>query len=358
MGFKVLVICPESNEKDPRTSTWIEEGSLELIRIPIESVKNLSPLCDWENFHKRGLKKFDEIKEFSPDLVINPDWHTIDLAITIKETLNIPLISQFFRIFSYFKNYIPNEENYGIVKQKEIRLVSRSDLVITLSHFDQEWAQKNGAIDSRIIYPPLSEEFIQSLSASSNFNPSNSIRFITVSRVVPEKNMLRIFPILKELNKLGLDFSYTLIGEALDDEYKKEINQSIDSMNLQSNIHLLGRISLEEMIEQLRNHQIYIHTSSYEPFGITITEAASAGCTIVLDRDGLIGGKEFLLQYHELSKTILIDFSNPKFSAIKIHNLIEDFQPKEQNSINSELISKLSPTQYVENLVKIFRDFL
>ncbi len=266
-GFKVLVICPYGEVKNPQTSMWITNGSLELIRISIESVKDLSPSCDWRNFHSRGLNKIDEIKKFNPHLIINPDWHTIDLAIILKETFEIPLISQFFRIFSFFRDYIPDEEEYSIVKQKETRLVLRSDVVITLSRFDQEWSQTNGAVDARIIYPPISEEFTQSLTASSNLKYSENIRLITVSRLVPEKNILRIFPILKELDNLGLDFSYTLIGEALDNQYKIQIDQSIDSLKLRSKMHLLGRISLEEMIFQLKNIQstsIPLHTSHLE----------------------------------------------------------------------------------------------
>lgn len=357
-GFKLLVICPGNEIKDPQTSMWINKDLLNLICIPIESVKNLSPSCDWRNFFSKGLNKIDKIKQFDPHLIISSDWHTIDLAIKLKESLNIPLISQFFRIFSYFKEYIQNEEDYNIVNQKEIALASNSDLVVILSCFDQEWSQKNGAAHTHILYPPLSEEFIQSLSVSTD-NPSlNIMRFITVSRLVPEKNILRVFPILKELENLGVIFSYTLIGEALDDRYEKKIHQTIQNLKFNSKIKLLGRITLDEMITQLRKHPIYIHTSSYEPFGIAVTEAASAGCTIVFDQDGLIGAKDLLINHPELSNYLQIDFNNPNLSAKSIKNLVKTIQLSKQNKNNSTLISKLSPTQYVENLVKIFRDFL
>ena len=357
-GFKVLVFCPDNKEEDPETSKWVGEGVLEVVRIQIESDKNLSPSCDWKGFYSKGLTKMEEIEKFNPQLIINPDWHSIDLAVKIKTDLSIPLVSQFFRIFSYFKNYIPNEEDYTVISRKEIQLVSQSDLVITLSQFDNEWAQEKGAKNACITYPPLSEEFIQALKASSTIDASDKIRLITVSRLVPEKNLIRIFPILKELEKLGLNFSYTLIGEPLDPQYSEKIKKTIETMKFHSKIRLIGRISLEEMIYQLRIHPIYLHTSSYEPFGITITEAVAAGCVVVLDQKGLIGAKEFMLHHPNLANTILIDYSNPKYSAEKIYDKIKSTQPIKHNEINSDFISELSPSQYVDNLVKIFRDFL
>ena len=112
------------------------------------------------------------------------------------------------------------------------------------------------------------------------------------------------------------------------------------------------------MINHLQTHPIYIHTSSYEPFGITIIEAAAAGCRIVLDQDGLIGAKEWLSLHSDQEKMIPIDYSDLKSAAITLHTLIKSISKDEQRMIDSRIVSKLNSKQYMETLVNLFRDFL
>jgi glycogen(starch) synthase len=47
-------------------------------------------------------------------------------------------------------------------------------------------------------------------------------------------------------------------------------------------LHLLGRLSREEMARQLGEASIFVAPAFYEPFGLAILEAAAAGCALVL----------------------------------------------------------------------------
>ncbi len=357
-GFDVMVLCPDNKDIDPQVTKWMELSSLKIIRIPIESNKVLSPSCDWRGFYSKGIIRIEEIREFNPDMIVNPDWHAIDLAIRFKTEFSIPLVSQFFRIFSYFKEYVQNEEDYTRVRKKEIELVSQSDLIITLSSFDKQWCLDHGGKNVQTIYPPLTDAFIQSLNSTVPDGISDIIQLITVSRIVPEKKISRILPILKKLDNMGVKFSYTVIGESLDRQYGKRVLDMIEKLNLHSKIRILGRIPLKEMISHLRTHPIYIHTSYYEPFGITIIEAAAAGCKIVLDQDGLIGAKEWLSLHSDQEKMIPIDYSDLKSAAITLHTLIKSISKDEKRKIDSRIVSKLNSKQYMETLVNLFRDFL
>jgi glycosyltransferase involved in cell wall biosynthesis len=356
-GFEVMVLCPDHGEINSDMKRWIDQGDLKILPIHIESIKELSPSCDWKGFHSKAEKKGEEITLFNPHLIINVDWHIIDFAAEVKNKLSIPLISQFFRIFSYFKEYIPSDNDYNLVKQKELKIVSQSDSIIVLSKFDKQWCEEQGARRVNVIYPPLSNSFIDTLIKISKIESSREykkIQFITVSRIVPEKRIHRIFPILDELKAMGIPFTYIIIGELLDKKYEQFIQKEIENTNLKNSIRFLGRLSIEELVLYLSQSALYIHTSSYEPFGITIIEAAAVGCGIILDKKGLIGAKEVLekLDFRSIEK---IDFFDPMGSALTIRNAISK---KKKRTIDLERVSKLCPQQHVENLVKIFRDFL
>lgn len=358
-GYDILIFCPDSGEINSQMTPWVDIGRLVIIPIPIKSIKDLSPSCDWRGFYMKSIKFIKNIREFNPHLIVNPDWHTIDLAIRFKTEFSIPLVGQFFRIFTFFRDYIPNDSDYELVRQKELDLVSNSDLIITLSSFDQNWCFQQGAHNVIVVFPPLTEEFITSLTTFEQDNSQiDDIKLITVSRIVPEKKILRIFPLLKELDNSGVNFSYILVGEFLDKKYEQKVLETIKKLKLSSKIRILGRVSLNSMIKLLKTHSIYMHTSSYEPFGITIIEAAAAGCIVVIDRDGLIGAKEQLNLLPEYTKMVQIDYSDPEQSALTLSNILTSICEEEHCGDDTNILLKLNSKQYMENLVNLFRDFL
>jgi glycosyltransferase involved in cell wall biosynthesis len=48
------------------------------------------------------------------------------------------------------------------------------------------------------------------------------------------------------------------------------------------NVHLLGPVPRGELAEVMANSALYVHPARYEPFGLSVLEAALAGCALVL----------------------------------------------------------------------------
>ncbi|MBN2156371.1 MAG: glycosyltransferase family 4 protein [Candidatus Lokiarchaeota archaeon] len=364
-GFNIMVLCPTNTlfgyDSDNEVLHWIDLGLLTVITIPIETKKNLGPSCDWDGFQKEAIKQLNQLQNFNPNLIVAIDWHTFDLAIFLKEKLNIQLISQFFRIFSFYEEYFLSFDDYEKIQKKELRIINYSNLIITLSRFDLEWCLAHSAKKVQTLYPPLTKSFIQLLNEieiNENQVESEEIRLITISRIVPEKKILRILPILNELKKRCVNFSYTLIGESLDKHYYQELIQSIDGYKLNRYIRILGRTSLEQMIHHLKKSSIYLHTSSYEPFGITIIEAAAANCAIFLDKDGFIGAKEVLESILHFDKLELINYSDFETTCNLIYNFYKTVKLSTKKKKDFCFISKLNPKHYIDTLVNLFMDFL
>ena len=82
----------------------------------------MSITCDWKGFNEYSEDLRKQIADFKPDIIIAPDWHSIDLAVKIKNQLNIPIISEFYRIFSFFEDYHDNQNDYETIKDKELKI--------------------------------------------------------------------------------------------------------------------------------------------------------------------------------------------------------------------------------------------
>ncbi|MHA1728557.1 MAG: glycosyltransferase family 4 protein [Promethearchaeota archaeon] len=304
-GYKIMVLCPSKKlNSDKEVMKFIKSGKLIVERLEINSKKNLSISCDWRGFCKKGTNIIEKLRQFKPDFVIGIDWHTADLALNIKDTQNVPLIAEFFRVFSYFKEYFDNKEDFQTVRNKEISMVINADITCVLSNIDKKWALRNGAKRITVNHPPVSEKIYvylkkyEELHEEKTQYPKNGQKFIltTISRIVREKKIHRILPIIAELKKLNFRFKYRLIGEILDPPYWEKVQDDIKRLGISENIEFIGNFLGSKIIDVLKESDCYIHTSEYEPFGISIVEVSLTGCPIFLDKNGFIGATEVIIK--------------------------------------------------------------
>ena len=91
-----------------------------------------------------------------------------------------------------------------------------------------------------------------------------------------------MIPIVSYLKTKGYDCKIDVLG---DGPNKKTIQSKIDSSNLKEKIILHGNVKNVE--EFMRNAEFYIHTATYEPFGLVLLEAMASGLPVIsLDGKG------------------------------------------------------------------------
>jgi len=102
---------------------------------------------------------------------------------------------------------------------------------------------------------------------------------VTVSRLSePRKNVDKIIKALAQLNA-DTDFRYSIIG---DGAFKPQLESLITSLGLENKINFLGRQPTEQVIESMREADLFVLPSStlpdsHEGFGIVYLEAAACG---------------------------------------------------------------------------------
>lgn len=114
---------------------------------------------------------------------------------------------------------------------------------------------------------------------------SKPIKLMSVGRFHWKKGYDYTFAALRILKEQGVDFIFTLVGAG---KQQEELLFLTKKLGLQDCIHFVGQKNPDEVIEILRQHDIYIQFSVQEGFGNAVLEAQSAGLLVVAsDAEGL-----------------------------------------------------------------------
>jgi glycosyltransferase involved in cell wall biosynthesis len=130
-----------------------------------------------------------------------------------------------------------------------------------------------------VIYDILNPDTIKKL-ASENVRQIKTDDgkwvLVTVGRLAVQKNYLLAVEAAAELKKRGVDFIWYFIGEGSE---RIRIEKRVEELEVQEQVKLLG----EQMNPYafMRQADIYVQTSSFEGFGLTIAEAKILGKPVV-----------------------------------------------------------------------------
>ena len=99
-------------------------------------------------------------------------------------------------------------------------------------------------------------------------NNRGAIKLLTVGRIVPSKNFPLAVKAAEILSQKGIDFIWTIVGDGPDKDMVKNL---IERNGLHGRILMVGR--QVNPYPFFRDCDIYIQTSSFEGFGLTLSEA-------------------------------------------------------------------------------------
>ena len=106
--------------------------------------------------------------------------------------------------------------------------------------------------------------------------------FLYVGTIYKRKGVHKLIEALSKLYKKGIrDFNLNLVGSIHHKEYVDQIKQLIVSNHLENNIHILGRVSRDELGELYSNAEWFILPSQHEGYGMVIAEAMSYGVPVI-----------------------------------------------------------------------------
>lgn len=154
---------------------------------------------------------------------------------------------------------------------KQIRL--RPTELIALSDFLQIEFEKNHGVKPYHIIPAG----IDTRLFDTNKTTKN-IDIIAVGSLIPLKQYDVFLNIVAEIRKQIPGIKVMLTGDGPE---KLRIQTLIADYGLESNLMLTGELPHPEVLQLMQRTKIFLHTSSYEGFGVVCVEALYARCHVI-----------------------------------------------------------------------------
>lgn len=145
--------------------------------------------------------------------------------------------------------------------------------LIALSDFLQDEFERNHGIRSMHVIPAA----VDSIQISNTLL-ERDIDILAAGSLIPLKQYDVFIEIVAGIKKKLPGVKAMLIGDGPE---REKLQTLITRLGLQDNIMLTGELSHFEVPHFMQRAKIFLHTSSYEGFGVVILEALQAGCYVI-----------------------------------------------------------------------------
>jgi len=153
------------------------------------------------------------------------------------------------------------------------KLRPRPEELVALSDFLQGEFEKNHGIRPFYLIPPgIDTKQFQPLPAEKD------IDILAAGSLIPLKQYDIFLEAIAEIKKQIPLIKAVLIGEG---QERMKLQALITRLGLQSNISLTGELPHTEVLQWMQRSKVFLHTSSYEGFGVVCIEALHATAQVV-----------------------------------------------------------------------------
>ena len=152
------------------------------------------------------------------------------------------------------------------------RIAIEADNLLALSDFLQEEFEKNHGVRPRYVVAPGIEP-----RQFGQFGLQKDIDILAVGSLIPLKQYDVFIEVVAELGTKFPQLKAALIGRGPE---KEKLSSLISKFKLENTILLTGELSYTDTLRWMQRSKVFLHTSSYEGFGMVMIEALYAGCHV------------------------------------------------------------------------------
>ncbi|WP_456278284.1 1,4-alpha-glucan branching protein domain-containing protein [Bacillus sp. AK128] len=285
---------------------WIDSLNLSLIEQALELSK---------------IIKFDVIHAH--------DWLVEGAAIGLKESFGIPLVATIHAtekgrnrgIFTSLQNTIQNRE-ISLIKEASSIIVCSEYMKGEIGLLDSQSENKIRVIPNGVDWSYFQQ--LDGLDEKWTEYIGNPVVY-SIGRIVPEKGFQTLIEAAPLVLQKHPNVSFMIGGKG---PLEKEYDDLISKKNLRDHVRLIGFINDEERNQLLRNCDVAVFPSLYEPFGIAALEAMIAKKPVIVSdtggltsfvKNGITGLTVSPGSAEELAKAICVLLSNRPLAMKMAH---------------------------------------
>ena len=307
MGYTVVLLT----DKGPDPNDYDLSPGIERIIVPDYS------LTTYENYYSRAVAFFNIITEKNIDLVVYHPWVMKfmlwdELVVKSAGAAFLAHCHNMFSlgIFSHWTSYRNITAPYLL-----------ADAVVVLSNVDKcFWRYFNGNVHD--VYNPFMDD-VESWKVSS----CKGHDILWLGRLSDEKSPFDVPRIMKEVIESVPDAKLHIVGSSKISGYEDALQNYINDMGLGESITLHG--FHKDVQPFYQSADVFLMTSEYEGFPLTLQEALVAGLPVVM----------YELPFLELVKEnpgiLSVPQHNTKEAARKIIDLLLDDRKRQATGASS-----------------------
>ncbi len=263
-------------------------------------------------------------------------------GVKIKTKWRIPLEVQlhtdpFSENFSGFANFVRRRLYKKVMRKADaVRVVSKS--------LAQRLKIENPKLKINVLPIYIDRERIESGQIGFDIHTRYPWHFIIlmVCRLAPEKNIPLAFRILSELRKNYPDTGLLIVGSGVE---KERLKARVKKMGLEGAVEFAGW--QEDLASFYRTANVFLQTSQFEGYGLSLVEAGLSGLPVVTTPVGIAS------ELTPGQDAYIYPTQSPEQFVMGLADLIEHNQKRENLRLNLKktLESKLlSKEEYLEKL--------
>lgn len=223
-----------------------------------------------------------ELSAFRPNYLIVYGYNQLSQWLAFRHALThgVP-----FALRSDSNFYLDRSETWQSSIRRRLlhRLVRRAHAVLPVGSANRMYWQKYGAADSQIFMAPYAidnEKVARLVGEKQSRDPSAPLRLLYIGRLLHRKGvdlLLDAFSRLMETTPATL----TIVG----DGPERARLESMQTSRARRQTRWLGKLPNEEAMEAMRDVDLFVLPSRYEPWGLVVNEAMAAGLPVIAHRE-------------------------------------------------------------------------
>ena len=248
-----------------------------------------------------------------------------------------------FRGFDLYIYPVKHPKCYDLLFTKKVKYHVLS------AEMKQTLLQKNIVDENiKIITPAIdTEQFFLKKNVTPK-TQNSKLKILSIARLHWIKGLDYTLEALSLVKNNGLNFTYTIIGAGVEEE---RLRFTAHQLGIAEHIIFAGKKNPDQVIDELRNADIYLQYSIQEGFCNAVLEAQAMGLLcIVSDADGL---QENVL--HNQTGWVVAK-RNPELLAQKIIDVVSLSQ-EQKNTISTNAVERVKNNFTLANQIKIFQNF-
>jgi glycosyltransferase involved in cell wall biosynthesis len=197
--------------------------------------------------------------------------HQTDKAVKFARKMNIPaLLTTHLHPSTHSHHTMLRSLYDGLVGKKTFE---RCTHIITITEIERDYIFRRFGIPKVKLTAIPNGIDLGRFRDLGHEREDNSLLF--VGRLSPVKRLDMLLEALAQVKKTIPDVKLKIIGR--DWGVKRQLLQLTKDLNIRDNIEFLEEVPFDELIEHYNRAKLFVLTSKYEAFGITIMEAIGCG---------------------------------------------------------------------------------